>query len=88
MNKMIFEQVGHNEWCYKESKSLHNILSALSAAEALKELLRSTHKPPKVLHEGFITLGGDDEAYLYWKNYGKFWNETPAALNLLKKLSK
>lgn len=53
-----------------------------------KELLRPTHKPPKVLREDFITLGGDDEACLYWKDYGKFWNETPAALDLLKELSK
>jgi tetratricopeptide (TPR) repeat protein len=48
-----------------------------------EELLKSTHRPPKNLHEGYITVGGDDEAYFYWKDFGKYWEQTPAAIKLL-----
>ena len=52
-----------------------------------KELLKIKHKPPKSVNNAYITLGGDDEAYLYWKVFGKYWNQAPKALALLKELS-
>ncbi|MEM4258789.1 MAG: tetratricopeptide repeat protein [Candidatus Thermoplasmatota archaeon] len=40
-----------------------------------KELLKKNHKPPKSDMPGYITVGGWDEAYEYWRCFGRFWDE-------------
>ena len=50
-----------------------------------KELLKKRHVKPKSLMDGYVTSGGKDEAYFYWETSGSFWENTPGALDLLKK---
>jgi tetratricopeptide (TPR) repeat protein len=40
-----------------------------------QELLKKTHKKPHCDLFGYIAVGGWDEAYDYWKQFGKFWGE-------------
>lgn len=47
-------------------------------------LLRSSHRPPKDLDEQRIRMGGADQAYLYWRDQGRSWRETPGALEFLR----
>jgi tetratricopeptide (TPR) repeat protein len=49
-----------------------------------KELIKTKHKPPKNIESGYVTMGGDDQAYLYWKDFGKFWEKESGAIKLLK----
>ncbi len=48
-----------------------------------RELLKKTHRKPKGLHPSYVTQGGKDEAYYYWKSSGFFWENTEGALELL-----
>jgi tetratricopeptide (TPR) repeat protein len=49
-----------------------------------RELRKKRHPRPACLDPEFVTLGGRDEAYLYWKRMGKFWRETPGAMELIE----
>jgi tetratricopeptide (TPR) repeat protein len=48
------------------------------------ELLMAKHKKPKGIREGYVTLGGADQAFLYWKDHGHYWTETPGAIVFLR----
>jgi len=48
------------------------------------ELLRAKHKKPKGTREERIIMGGADQAYLYWKEHGAYWAETPGAIGFLR----
>lgn len=50
-----------------------------------KELMKKRHRKPQSMMEGYITSGGPDEAYDYWKSFGKYWDETEGAIDFLKK---
>jgi len=51
-----------------------------------QELIKTRHRKPKDMRPGSITFGGEDQAYLYWKVHGRYWNETPGALDLLREV--
>lgn len=53
-----------------------------------KELLKTAHRRPKSSFPGTITLGGADQAYDYWHQYGKYWSSSVLAMNLLKECYK
>jgi len=53
-----------------------------------RELLKKRHPRPKSQVEGYISHGGADQAYYYWKAFGKYWSETESALELLRPLVK
>ena len=59
-----------------------------TAKEALplvaKELLKKRHTRPKGMRPGVVTLGGADQAYVYWQTYGKYWEASTAAMDLLQ----
>ncbi len=48
-----------------------------------KELKKKRHPKPKSIIEGVMTLGGADQAYVYWKQYGKYWANSEQAMSLL-----
>ncbi len=48
-----------------------------------KELKKKRHPRSKSLLEGSITMGGADQAYEYWKQYGKYWKNSNEAISLL-----
>lgn len=52
-----------------------------------EELLKTRHTRPKSKHPGFITVGGADEAYAYWEEYGPHWKTTKGALAMAKRVT-
>jgi tetratricopeptide (TPR) repeat protein len=48
------------------------------------ELLKKRHQRPKRMDRRCITLGGADQAYVYWQDHGKYWNQTPGAIDFLR----
>lgn len=48
-----------------------------------KELKKKRHLKPKYSFAGGITVGGADQAYEYWKQYGKYWSNSEQAMSLL-----
>ena len=53
-----------------------------------KELLKKRHPRSKYWSEDYITLGGPDQAYDYWQNYGKHWSASESAMSLLGQVVK
>lgn len=49
-----------------------------------RELLRSRHVEPERKYPGSITVGGADEAWEYWRNYGEYWRKSKLAMTLLR----
>lgn len=49
----------------------------------LKELKKKRHTRPKSSYPGTITVGGADQAFEYWEQYGKFWSSSKKAMELL-----
>ena len=48
------------------------------------ELLMTKHRKPKGIKAGYVTMGGQDQAFLYWKEHGRYWTETPGAIEFLR----
>lgn len=48
-----------------------------------EELKKKHHPKPNSSFSGGITVGGADQAYEYWKQYGKYWNNYEEAKSLL-----
>jgi len=48
-----------------------------------KELKKKRHPKPKSLLEGAVMEGGADQAYEYWKQYGKYWSNSSEAMSFL-----
>jgi tetratricopeptide (TPR) repeat protein len=63
--------------------------SLVEAAECrplvAKELTKKTHHEPRDLHPGYVTMGGADEAFYYWRDAGEYWKRMPDALNWVRK---
>lgn len=51
-----------------------------------KELIKTKHSEPESKHPGYITLGGEDEAYDYWERNRKHWTSDTIAYKTLKTL--
>jgi len=51
------------------------------------EISKKQHRKPKGSKLGFITHGGEDEAYYFWKENGKHWKETPGAIEFVREYS-
>lgn len=49
-----------------------------------KELTKKRHRRPKNMMDGYLTVGGQDEAYDYWQRSGKFWKDTEGAIGFVK----
>ena len=49
-----------------------------------KELLSRKHPEPERTRSGAITLGGADQAWEYWKEYGRYWRKSKSAMALLR----
>jgi len=48
-----------------------------------KELKKKRHTKPKSSYSYGVTVGGADQAYEYWKEYGKFWSNSLKAMELI-----
>jgi tetratricopeptide (TPR) repeat protein len=49
-----------------------------------QELLKAKHPRPEDCDEQYITMGSAAQAYLYWKEQGKYWTAIPGALEFLR----
>jgi tetratricopeptide (TPR) repeat protein len=49
-----------------------------------QELLKTRHRRPKSRVPGHVALGGADQAYEYWREQGRFWNETPGSIEWVR----
>jgi len=63
-------------------KSLTHAIECLP--KVAKEMIKTTHKKPKSLYPGTITVGGKDEAYYYWKRNDINWKSTSGAVDWVK----
>lgn len=52
-----------------------------------QELLKSRHTEPKPSFPGYITVGGEDQAYVYWQEYREHWKSTRGALALARRIT-
>jgi len=69
--------------------NLDNAAKSITFAKSImpkpgKKLLLKTNPKPKKLSHNTITHGGNDQAYYYKKDFGKYWEETDGALSFLK----
>jgi tetratricopeptide (TPR) repeat protein len=51
-----------------------------------QELVKKRHRKPKDLRLDRVALWSPEQAYLYWKEQGSYWKETPGALDLLREV--
>jgi len=77
---LVLFKMGKHAWA---SKKLRKVVK--ESPKIAQELLKKTHEPPKEEMPGYITVGGWSEAYSYWEQFGKFWDEK--ALEWLKEIS-
>ena len=49
-----------------------------------QELLKTRHRRIANWDEGGVTVGSQAQAYGYWLEHGKFWQNTPGALDFLR----
>ena len=48
-----------------------------------KELTKKRHPKPRSNIHGGVTVGGVDQAYVYWKEYGEYWSGSILAMELI-----
>ena len=53
------------------------------SAHVFREILKTDHPQPALI-PGRIQVGGDDEAWLYWRDQGTFWMAAPGAREFLR----
>ncbi|MFW6057048.1 MAG: hypothetical protein ACOC9B_07060, partial [Chloroflexota bacterium] len=53
-----------------------------------RELLKKTHRRPKPTWHGGMEVGGAEEAWEYWRRFGRFWRDTPGAFQWLSEAGK
>jgi tetratricopeptide (TPR) repeat protein len=51
-----------------------------------KELSRKIHRAPANLSSKYVTAGGADQSFLYWKHQGQHWKNTDGALEFLSSI--
>jgi len=51
-----------------------------------QELVKKRHRKPKDLRLDRVALWSPEQAYLYWKEQGRYWKQTPGALDLLREM--
>lgn len=61
--------------------ALQNAISFLP--NVASELLKKTHRPPAGLNPQYVTVGGADQAFYYWRDHGQYWKKTDGALEFL-----
>jgi tetratricopeptide (TPR) repeat protein len=66
----------------KASKALHRAAQHLPLVA--NELVKPTHRRPKDYDEEHVALWTEGQAYGYWKDFGKFWSDTPGAIDFVR----
>lgn len=53
-----------------------------------RELVKNKHKFVDSEDPGYVVVGSTHEAYLYWKDFGRYWAETPGAIAFVRECLK
>lgn len=48
------------------------------------EIVKARHPRPRNMDEGRYTVGGADQAWYYWQQAGKYWEEVPGAIDFVR----
>jgi hypothetical protein len=48
------------------------------------EIVRTNHRKTKAVDDQYVTLGSRQQALLYWQQDGRYWAETPGAIEFLR----
>jgi len=92
-----FPEDGMEGVLYGRPLALYRLGEAERAREALaeaieylplvaKELVKKSHRKPKGMCLDRVALWSPEQAYLYWKEQGRYWKQTPGALDLLREM--
>ncbi len=72
-------QLGKNKKAAAALKKAHAHLPLVA-----REIAKKKHRKPESDIEGYVTVGGADQAYEYWQNSKAFWKETPGAIDFVR----
>ena len=78
---LVFRESGDSD---EQAAAL--VRDAWSANEHVPAILAGT-KPPVISDDGYVTMGGPDEATYYVTECGTAWHRTPGAVAWLTKLA-
>ena len=76
---LAFFQLGNME---KAGSALRQAIKYLP--KAAKELVKTAHKKPKILREGCVIAGGDDQAYEYWNKNNVHWESCIGSIDWVR----
>lgn len=48
------------------------------------EIVKARHPRPRNMDEGRYTVGGADQAWYYWRETGKYWEEVPGGIEFIR----
>jgi len=63
-------------------KALRQAVAILPLVAA--ELVKARHMRPRNMDEGRYTVGGADQAWYYWRDVRKYWEEVPGAIEFVR----
>jgi tetratricopeptide (TPR) repeat protein len=66
----------------KAEKALKQAVAVLPLVAA--EIVKARHPRPRNMDEGHYTVGGADQAWYYWQEAGKYWEEVPGAIEFVR----
>ncbi|MDD2851030.1 MAG: hypothetical protein PHY09_03910 [Desulfuromonadaceae bacterium] len=66
----------------KAEKAFRQAVTVLPLVAA--ELVKVRHPRPRNMDEGRYTVGGADQAWYYWQEAGKYWEEVPGAIEFVR----
>lgn len=79
-NILALYKLGRHDEARKEIKK-----TSKYSMHVFKEILKTSHVQPE-LTPGRLTVGGEDEAWLYWDAQGNMWMTSPGAREFLKEV--
>jgi len=66
----------------KADKAFRQAVAALPLVAA--EIVKARHPRPRNMDEGRYAVGGADQAWYYWQEAGKSWEEVPGAIEFVR----
>ncbi len=66
----------------KAEKAFRQAVAVLPLVAA--EIVKARHPRPRNMEEGRYTVGGADQAWYYWREAGKYWEEVPGAIEFVR----
>ena len=66
----------------KAEKAFRQAVAVLPLVAA--EIVKARHTRPRDMHEGRYTVGGADQAWYFWREAGKYWEEVPGAIDFVR----